>query len=79
VIRTLTRYMRDAAKREADFLLMWEGKSWMLVESRCWSTGSLDALRGFREALGVKERYMVTLEAGCCGARDGGEVFAAGV
>ena len=55
------RYVRDTAKREVDFLLVWDNTPWMLVECKLSSPGPLNALQRFGEALGVKERYMVTL------------------
>ena len=46
---------------EGGFLLVRDDKPWMLVECKLSSPGSLDVLRRFGEAVGVKDRYVVTL------------------
>ncbi|HLB34469.1 MAG: hypothetical protein A3F67_05230 [Verrucomicrobia bacterium RIFCSPHIGHO2_12_FULL_41_10] len=57
-------YVRDTAKREVDFLVVWDDKPWLLVE--CKSTVPADAknLNTFAERLGVKHRFIVCLASG---------------
>ena len=57
-------YLRDAAKREVDFLVTIEGKPWFAVE--CKSTGRTvnPALNYFGERLKIPCLYQVTLQEG---------------
>ncbi len=54
-------YLRDTAKREVDFLLTWEDKPWILVETKVNHGDSLTSLNYFADKLGVNEKYVVCL------------------
>jgi hypothetical protein len=60
----LESILRDALKREVDFLIVWDKNPWMLVECKLSGGNSLEPLRRFGDALDVKERYLVTLDSG---------------
>lgn len=53
-------YVRDQQKREVDFLVLWEGEPWFLVECKAGAPGGLGHLRYFGGKLGVEQRYCVT-------------------
>lgn len=55
-------YVRDTSKREVDFLVVWEGRPWLLVECKVKADGVATSLEYFGEKLGVQLRYLVTLE-----------------
>ena len=53
-------YVRDQQKREVDFLVVWEGEPWFLVECKAGAPGGLRHLRYFGGKLEVEQRYCVT-------------------
>ena len=56
-------YIRDTSKREVDFLVVWEGKPWLLVECKCKAQGDAKHLNTFAQKLGVAYQFVVCLEA----------------
>lgn len=57
-------YVRDAFKREVDFLVVWEKQPWLLVEAKTGPEKKLPALVAFAEALRVPHRFQVCRESG---------------
>jgi len=57
-------YLRDLEKREADFLLTWQQKPWLIVECKLKPGGSLTALHYFAHRLAVEHRFLVVQQAG---------------
>ena len=57
-------YLRDLEKREADFLLTWEQKPWLIVECKLKAGGSLTELNYFANRLAVEQRFLVVQQAG---------------
>ena len=55
-------YVRDTSKREVDFLVVWEGKPWLLVECKCKAQGDSKHLNAFAKKLGVTYQFIVCLE-----------------
>ena len=53
-------YLRDLEKREVDFLVVWEGEPWFLVECRLGAPESFTHLRYFARKLGLEQCYCVT-------------------
>ena len=53
-------YLRDQQKREVDFLVLWEGEPWFLVECTAGAPGGFGHLRYFGGKLGIDQRYCVT-------------------
>lgn len=53
-------YLRDLEKREVDFLVVWEGEPWFLVECKVGAPKGLGHLRYFADKLGIEQRYCVT-------------------
>ena len=53
-------YLRDLEKREVDFLVVWEGEPWFLVECKVGAPKGLGPLRYFADKLGIEQRYCVT-------------------
>ena len=60
-IRAELFYLRDREKREVDFLVVWEKRPWMLVESKLTAELVFTGLNYFGEKLGVGKRFLVTL------------------
>jgi uncharacterized protein len=57
-------YVRDAQKHEVDFLIVWDGKPWLLVETKLQVGGGYTALSYFGDRLGISHRYLVVEQAG---------------
>lgn len=57
-------YLRDLEKREVDFLLTWEKRPWLIVESKLSAGGSLTSLSYFADRLGVGQRFLVVRQDG---------------
>ncbi len=55
-------YLRDALKREVDFLIVWERRPWALVECKLSARGPAPNLAYFADALNVPLRFIVTLD-----------------
>ena len=53
-------YLRDLEKREVDFLVVWEGEPWFLVECKPGAPESFTHLRYFAGKLGLEQCYCVT-------------------
>ena len=53
-------YLRDLEKREVDFLVVWEGEPWFLVECKVGAPKGFGHLRYFADKLGIEQRYCVT-------------------
>ena len=53
-------YLRDLEKREVDFLVVWEGEPWFLVECKLGAPESFTHLRYFAGKLGLEQCYCVT-------------------
>jgi len=54
-------YLRDAQKREVDFLIVWEKEPWLLVECKLSPPKRFTSINYFGEKLGVRHRYVVTM------------------
>jgi len=55
-------YLRDADKREVDFLMTLEKKPWFAVECKVKSDTSSPSLRYFAERMGIPYLYQVHME-----------------
>ena len=53
-------YLRDLEKREVDFLVLWEGEPWFLVECKVGAPKGFGHLCYFAGKLGIEQRYCVT-------------------
>ena len=54
-------YLRDLEKHEVDFLVVWEGTPWMLVECKLRADAIPSTLIRFGNKLGITRRFCVTL------------------
>ncbi len=54
------RYVRDREKREVDFLLLREGKPWVLIEAKAGAAGLDRSLDYFKTRLGVPHAFQVS-------------------
>jgi uncharacterized protein len=57
-------YLRDLEKREVDFLILWEGRPWLLVECKVRNDRNFTPLNYFGRRLKVKHCFLVTLKEG---------------
>lgn len=57
-------YLRDKRRREVDFLVIRDGKPWVLVEVKQRDESPAPALRYFQEALKAPFAFQVAVEAG---------------
>ncbi|MCK5240875.1 DUF4143 domain-containing protein [bacterium] len=57
-------YLRDLEKRKVDFLIVWEGKSWILVESKLASGAGLTSLNYFARKTKVELGFVVVKQKG---------------
>jgi uncharacterized protein len=55
-------YLRDAGKREVDFLMTLEGRPWFAVECKTTDLHASPALRYFGERLDIPHLYQVHLQ-----------------
>ena len=55
-------YLRDKRGREVDFLVVRDGKPWMLVEAKSSSDAITPALRYFQEATGALHAFQVVVD-----------------
>lgn len=61
-LRVELYYVRDREKREVDFLMVWEGRPWFLVECKLRADRTFTHLQYFGKKLGVHRLCHVTLE-----------------
>ena len=54
-------YLRDQQKHEVDFLVMWEGEPWFLVECKLGKPGGFTHINYFADRLGIEQKYCVCL------------------
>lgn len=57
------RYLRDTQKREVDFLLLRDGKPWVLVEAKHRETRLSPQLAYFQNQTGAKHAFQVSMQA----------------
>lgn len=57
-------YLRDLEKREVDFLILWEGRPWLLVECKVKNDRNFTSLNYYKQKLNVKDCFLVTLKEG---------------
>lgn len=62
-IKTKLWYLRDREGREVDFLVTWGDTPWFMVECKLVK-GVAKGLNYFAERLGVKQKFLVTLDDG---------------
>jgi hypothetical protein len=53
------RYLRDKAMREVDFLVVRDGKPWILIEAKVSNSVTSPALRHFQDQLGAPHAFQV--------------------
>lgn len=58
------RYLRDKEGHEVDFLVLRDGKPWMMVECKSGDTEPSPALERFRRQLGVTQAFQLVTRAG---------------
>ena len=61
----LLGWLADQVERDdaGAFLVVWEGKPWLLVECKTSDTGGLRIEQRFADKLGVSHRFRVTLDS----------------
>ncbi len=57
------RYLRDARKREVDFLVVRDGTPWFLVETKCGQPGLSPHLAYFQQVTGAQHAFQVAMHA----------------
>jgi predicted AAA+ superfamily ATPase len=58
------RYVRDREQREVDFLVLQDGRPWMLIECKSTDIEPAPSLERFRRQLGVQRTFQLVTRAG---------------